>query len=114
MTTLSDVLDTTALEEMASGFVFTEGPLWHPEGFYYFVDVRTSTLYRLIPGQGTEKIPPDPGRQRHNLRSARAPDQLRRRRQAAGQDRNQRRSNDIDRPVRGQAAQPAQRRDLLL
>ena len=25
---------------MPGGFVFTEGPLWHPDGFFYFVDVR--------------------------------------------------------------------------
>ena len=40
MAILPDVLETTALEQVASGFVFTEGPLWDPAGFFYFVDVR--------------------------------------------------------------------------
>jgi gluconolactonase len=56
MTTLSDVLETTALEKIADGFVFTEGPLWHPDGFFYFVDVRTSQLFRIVPGQPAVKI----------------------------------------------------------
>jgi len=30
---LSGILETTAAERLATGFVFTEGPLWHPEGF---------------------------------------------------------------------------------
>jgi gluconolactonase len=56
MTALSDILETTALERVATGFVFTEGPLWHPDGFFYFVDVRSSLLYRLVLGQPAEKI----------------------------------------------------------
>jgi gluconolactonase len=53
---LSAILETTAPERLATGFVFTEGPLWHPDGFYYFVDVRASMLYRLTPGQAPEVL----------------------------------------------------------
>ena len=56
MTTLSDVLETTTLERVASGFVFTEGPLWHPDGFFYFVDIRSNLLYRMVLGQPAEKV----------------------------------------------------------
>jgi gluconolactonase len=56
MTTLSDVLETTALQQVATGFVFTEGPLWHPDGFFYFVDVRASVLYRLTPGEKAQMV----------------------------------------------------------
>jgi gluconolactonase len=56
MTKLSDIFETAAPERVATGFVFTEGPLWHPDGFYYFVDVRSSVLYRLVLGQPAEKI----------------------------------------------------------
>ena len=56
MTTLSDILETTVLEKVAGGFVFTEGPLWHPDGYFYFVDVRSSLLYRMVLGQVPEKI----------------------------------------------------------
>ena len=43
-------------ERLATGFVFTEGPLWHPDGFYYFVDVRASRLYRIAPGRPVELL----------------------------------------------------------
>jgi gluconolactonase len=53
---MSAVLDTTQAERLATGFVFTEGPLWHPDGFYYFVDVRASMLYRVTPGRPHEVV----------------------------------------------------------
>ena len=53
---LSAILATTTAERLATGFVFTEGPLWHPDGFYYFVDVRASMLYRLTPGAAPEVV----------------------------------------------------------
>src|SRR5436190_23993435 len=57
MESLSDILeDTASFEKVAAGFVFTEGPLWHPDGFFYFVDVRGNGLFRVTPGQPHEKI----------------------------------------------------------
>src|SRR5438046_10701671 len=53
---LSTILETTQAERLATGFVFTEGPLWHPDGFYYFVDVRSSVLYRMTPGRAPEVV----------------------------------------------------------
>lgn len=53
---LHAVLETTQAERLATGFGFTEGPLWHPDGFYYFVDLRASRLYRLVPGQAPEVV----------------------------------------------------------
>ena len=53
---LSSILETTQAERLATGFVFTEGPLWHPDGFYYFVDVRASMLYRITPGRPHEVV----------------------------------------------------------
>src|SRR5262245_41509017 len=53
---LADILETTEAQRLATGFVFTEGPLWHPDGFYYFVDVRASRLYRLVPGGSPELV----------------------------------------------------------
>lgn len=54
MAGLDGILETTAAERLATGFEFTEGPLWHPDGFYYFVDIRKSLLYRLTPGHAPE------------------------------------------------------------
>ena len=50
------ILETRVAERLATGFVFTEGPLWHPGGFYYFVDVRASVLYRIEPGRAPEVV----------------------------------------------------------
>jgi gluconolactonase len=53
---LSDILETTEAERLATGFTFTEGPLWHPDGYYYFVDLRANKLYRITPGQKPELV----------------------------------------------------------
>jgi len=46
---LPEVLETTEPERLATGFIFTEGPLWHPDGYWYFVDLRRNQLLRLTP-----------------------------------------------------------------
>ena len=51
MAGLADILETTQLQKVADGFVFTEGPLWHPDDFWYFVDIRQNLLYRMVLGQ---------------------------------------------------------------
>ena len=56
MTTLSDILRTTSPEQVATGFRFTEGPLWHPDGFFYFVDLFSNVLYRMTLGEKPEKV----------------------------------------------------------
>src|SRR4051794_14696367 len=54
---LSDILESGEAQRLATGFTFTEGPLWHPkEQFYYFVDVRESKFYRLKPGGQAELL----------------------------------------------------------
>ena len=56
MNDLPEVLETTEPERLATGYVFTEGPLWHPDGFYYFNDIRPGTLYRLRPGEAPVEL----------------------------------------------------------
>ncbi|MCZ6874784.1 MAG: SMP-30/gluconolactonase/LRE family protein [bacterium] len=53
---ISGILETTEAERLAAGFQFTEGPIWHPDGFYYFVDLRLSRLHRIVPGQAPEVV----------------------------------------------------------
>jgi gluconolactonase len=53
---LTTILEAREAERLATGFGFTEGPLWHPDGFYYFVDIRRSTLHRLTPGKAPEVV----------------------------------------------------------
>src|SRR5437870_7454974 len=54
--TLSAILESKEAERLATGFVFTEGPLWHPDGFYYFVDIRRSNLHKLTRGKAPELV----------------------------------------------------------
>src|SRR5262249_12904885 len=55
MPTLNDLIDGDA-QRLDTGFTFTEGPLYHPNGFYYFVDVRESKFYRIKPGERSELL----------------------------------------------------------
>ena len=50
------VEDGAEAERLATGFVFTEGPLWHPDGYLLFVDIRRSQIFRLAPGEEPELI----------------------------------------------------------
>ena len=54
-TTLSDLVASSQAERLATGFVFTEGPLWHPDGYLLFVDIRRSQIWQLVPG-GTPEL----------------------------------------------------------
>jgi len=47
---LADLFETTVMEEVASGFRFTEGPVWHPAGYLLFSDIPASTIYLYTPG----------------------------------------------------------------
>ena len=53
---LPEILETTHAERLATGFVFTEGPLWHPDGYFFFVDIRTNSLYRIAPGEQPQLV----------------------------------------------------------
>ena len=53
---LSKILEGPPAERLATGFGFTEGPLWHPDGFYYFVDIRANKLFRITPGKAPELV----------------------------------------------------------
>jgi gluconolactonase len=48
---LPEVLETTEAERLTTGFIFTERPLWNPDSYWYFVDLRRNQLLRLTPGQ---------------------------------------------------------------
>jgi gluconolactonase len=58
---LSKILESPQAERLATGFGFTEGPLWHPDGFYYFVDIRANRLFRITPGKAPELVREDTG-----------------------------------------------------
>ena len=54
--TISDIVESSQAERLATGFVFTEGPLWHPDGYLLFVDIRRSQIFKLVPGGEPEII----------------------------------------------------------
>ena len=53
---LPEVLETTEAERLATGFIFTEGPTWHPDRYWYFVDLRQNKLFRLTPGKAPDLV----------------------------------------------------------
>ena len=47
---MSDLVAESEPRTIGDGFKFTEGPLWHPDGFLLFTDIPASTIYRWEPG----------------------------------------------------------------
>jgi gluconolactonase len=43
------VPDGLTIEKLADGFVFTEGPVWVPEGYLLFSDPNANTIYKWVP-----------------------------------------------------------------
>jgi len=48
--TVSDIIDGD-VELVATGFTFTEGPIWHPDGYLIFSDPGDHKQYRVVPGE---------------------------------------------------------------
>lgn len=47
---LSSIIEPgSEFQQLATGFVFTEGPVWNPDGHLYFVDIRQNLLLRMKP-----------------------------------------------------------------
>jgi gluconolactonase len=43
------IASDAVFERIASGFLFTEGPVWHPDGYLLFSDPNANTIYRWSP-----------------------------------------------------------------
>jgi gluconolactonase len=39
-----------AIKKMATGYTWTEGPIWLYEGYLLFAEIPSNTIYKLIPG----------------------------------------------------------------
>ncbi len=50
------------VELLATGFQYTEGPLWHPAGYWLFVDTRPDLVFKLPPGGSPEVVREHSGR----------------------------------------------------
>jgi gluconolactonase len=54
---LDKIIDPESkLEKLATGFSFTEGPAWHPDGFLVFSDPNTNVIYAYRPETGNVEI----------------------------------------------------------
>ena len=51
---LEDIIESSEAEQLATGFEFTEGPVWHTDGYWLFVDIRRSLIFRMTPGGAPE------------------------------------------------------------
>ena len=58
---LSGILKSEQCVLLATGLDATEGPVWHPEGYLTFVDLRRSQLLRWDPGGGVTVVREDTG-----------------------------------------------------
>jgi len=48
---IDSIIDSDArVAQIAGGFQFTEGPVWHPDGYLLFSDIPASTIYQWTPG----------------------------------------------------------------
>ena len=43
-------------ESVTSGFRFTEGPFWHPDGFLLFSDIPADIIYKWTPGNPESEV----------------------------------------------------------
>ena len=54
---LKNVIDPKAkIEKLADGFQFTEGPVWHPDGYLLFSDPNTNVIYKYDPNLGNVTV----------------------------------------------------------
>ncbi|MCW3978330.1 MAG: SMP-30/gluconolactonase/LRE family protein, partial [Candidatus Bathyarchaeota archaeon] len=55
-TTFEAIVGDAAVEKVAGGFEFTEGPVWVPDGYLLFSDIPASTIYRWTPGSVSAEV----------------------------------------------------------
>ena len=56
---LSKLLDGDSVETVAEGLVFTEGPLWLPDGSLLFQDIKAEKTYKVSPDGGLHVLRDD-------------------------------------------------------
>ena len=50
------VEEGSAVERVATGFTFTEGPIWHPDGYLLFSDMPGDVRRKYTPDKGVEEV----------------------------------------------------------
>ena len=110
------VEEGSSVEQVAGGFTFTEGPIWHPRDHYLlFSDMPADIRRKYTPGTAVVEVAePLEQVQRDDLRRRSEPDRLRARdelRRARGPGRHAR---DRRAGLRGRGAELPERRDRRL
>lgn len=49
-------LSLVNIERVATGFRFTEGPVWSHDGYLLFSDIPNDRLHKFVPGKGVELV----------------------------------------------------------
>ena len=53
---IDELVEADTLEQIATGFSFTEGPAWHPDGYLLFCDVLGNSIYKWLPDGRVETL----------------------------------------------------------
>ena len=60
---IHELVESAEAEQIATGFKFTEGPLWHPDGYIMFTEIGDPhEIWKVVPGQEKELVRADTGR----------------------------------------------------
>ena len=53
---LRELVDENAeVEQVATGFTFTEGPIWHPDGYLLFSDMPGDVRRKYTPARASRR-----------------------------------------------------------
>jgi sugar lactone lactonase YvrE len=55
------------VERLAGDFQFTEGPVWHPDGYLFFSDIPANTIYQWTPGSPQATVYREPSHHSNGL-----------------------------------------------
>ena len=65
---IDSILDSDAqVEQIASGFQFVEGPVWHPDGYLLFSDIPANVIYKWTPGASEAEVYRQPSNHSNGL-----------------------------------------------
>jgi gluconolactonase len=53
---LTALVESGEVEAIATGFILTQGPVWHPDGYLLFSDTRADIIYKWTPDAKFEKF----------------------------------------------------------
>ncbi len=53
---LNELIEKGDPERIATGFSFTEGPVWHPAGYLLFTDIPGNAIYKWMPNGNVSKF----------------------------------------------------------